>query len=127
VENFWRSIRKNISHVQINSTELLPTLRFWRTEAAILAKPPISRLYRFLTKQDLAARWKPLWNWSEDLLLVARKGILQDAEGEAMCGHVLTAARAAVAHAKENPREAATECLDGSFFWLLARLLGGRP
>lgn len=51
--------------------KLLPLFQFWSDFSAILAKPPLSRIYGLLGRGDLKENWDIIWKTKEDLLLVA--------------------------------------------------------
>lgn len=65
------------------SRGLLPLLRFWRDSGAVLAKPPMSRLYGTLVRQGGDSnKWRVLRNYEEPLWLVAREPVIQDVAGK---------------------------------------------
>jgi dihydroorotate dehydrogenase len=50
---------------------LLPiTLQFWKEKHAILAKPPLSRIFGFFCQSDINEKWECVWETEEPLLLV---------------------------------------------------------
>lgn len=126
LENLLRSAEKKIEPYPIDSSQLLPTLRFWHQDAGILAKPPLSRIYGLLVSAELRPHWAPLWSWDEDLILVARKGFLEDEGGAEAARFILERMKEIAKEAVEDPPRAARSLMDGAYWSLFARLLGGR-
>jgi len=62
--------------------KLLPLLRFWQEGSAILAKPPLSRIYGMLGRGDMQRNWGPIWKTTEKLVLVLPKWRKDIPEGE---------------------------------------------
>ena len=60
-----------------SKNKLLPLLQFWNDNSAILAKPPLSRLYGLLGKEPLYESWSVFLETQEDLILVASNMFLE--------------------------------------------------
>ena len=109
--------------VQIGTGKLIPLLRFWPENGAILAKPPLSRLYGRLARDDVRASWGPIWNAQEPLTLVAARRFLSNDAG-------LHAARAVLAWMEQcrqdvvkSPEISAREILNAGFLFDVTKLL----
>lgn len=66
----------------LSGPELLPLLRCWRPAYAILAKPPLSRMYGMLCRDEVKKNWAPVWHHDEPKLLVASERFLEKNGGE---------------------------------------------
>jgi len=56
--------------------KLLPLFQFWDDSSAILIKPPLSRIYGLLGREDLKDNWSVIWQTQEELLLVTSKELV---------------------------------------------------
>lgn len=63
---------------EIIGKQVLPLLAFWNVDAAILAKPPLSRLYALFCTPSLRDQWGTLWSCEEPLQLVASERFLEN-------------------------------------------------
>jgi dihydroorotate dehydrogenase len=101
--------------ITISGGKLLPLLRFWPDDGAILAKPPLSRVYGMLARDDIKASWSPLWTTDEALVLVASREFVDRGGGMAVARALLRLLESERAAALATPERAAREILNAGF------------
>lgn len=69
---------------QIGASQLLPLLRFWDVENAILAKAPLCYAYGELCPTQVATSWEVLWSVADPLWLVGNTKRLGSSKGREM-------------------------------------------
>lgn len=125
-EQFVRARNKSVANEVIDNSQVLATLRYFGEHEAILAKPPLTRLYKLLVPQHIAERWRVIWDWTEDLLLVGRGDLLDTDVGKRIGAHLLATMQSEALRIKKQPAEAARACMDGIYWSYFASLLGAR-
>ena len=55
---------------EIEALKLIPKLNHWESATGILAKPPISRIYKLFCPRDIQPHWGSTWSVPEDLVLL---------------------------------------------------------
>jgi dihydroorotate dehydrogenase len=104
-------------------SKLLPLLQFWEEGSAILAKPPLTRIYGALSSKELKSKWGVVWTTSEPIMLAASRRFLERAGGEA----VASAVRRKVEESRQgilaNPERAARRARSEGFLRFCRKLL----
>lgn len=95
----------NTATLELFRPQILPLLQFWPEKAAILAKPPLSRIYGILGGPRVQEGWGPIWNTNEDLVLVAPQKGVNTSEGKKIIDSLfyrISRDRAQIAEAPES-------------------------
>ncbi|MHC4090936.1 MAG: beta/alpha barrel domain-containing protein [Planctomycetota bacterium] len=112
---------------EVIGKQVLPLLTFWEEGAAILAKPPLSRLYRMFCKDSLQSVWQTLWSNKEDVLLVGSADFLEQPENKQRALAVLQELAARREGLLEDPSRWARRVRMEGFARDCIRLLEGLP
>jgi dihydroorotate dehydrogenase len=110
---------------ELSGPDLLPLFRFWKPTSAILAKPPLSRIYPYLGHKELPEKWGLFWSTAEDLVLIASSELMNTEDGPKTAQRVLFSLTRIREHILQNPDQAVTDCINGGFLSYFAKLLGG--
>jgi len=83
--HFARNELIKIRHPEFRSIsweKLVPVLKTWPINTAILAKPPLTRFYGLLGYRDEEASWKRIWHTSEKIYLAASNRFMKEPKGK---------------------------------------------
>lgn len=108
---------------EISALKLTPLLRAWKQGQAIFAKPPLSRMYGNLCREEVGKEWGSLWETTQPLVLIASSQfILQEGENVAKSvGNYLKLERQKIL---ENIEQSAKQLILDGFLEYCAKLLG---
>jgi hypothetical protein len=67
---------------KISWEKLVPVLKTWPINTAILAKPPLTRFYALLGYRAEGESWKRIWHTSEIIYLVASNRFMKEKHGK---------------------------------------------
>lgn len=114
--------------IRIRSTQLVPLLRSWKSGRAILAKPPLSRLYGLLVPDEVRNEWGHIWSKKDQLLLVCSSRLSQRYISGGLKNAMQEFIRQEYDSIVENTAQAAIELQQARFLRHCAVLMGGvRP
>ncbi len=105
--------------------QLLPLLRCWNEEKAILAKPPLGFFYGMLCREQVKHKWSVIWSVSEPLILVASKALLDTRDGQKVAQAVAAKLIGQVRWVLQNPQRAAKRVRSEGFLDYCERMLLG--
>jgi len=76
--------------IPLQRSKLLPLLQFWEEGSAILAKPPMTRIYGVLFPAAVKESWGVVWQTSEAIMLAGSKGFLEREGGKTVAETILS-------------------------------------